>query len=287
MNPKVLIKIFTPAQIFLNYLKESVKIAHQYFWKTYLFTMSFILISTLIYSLLMIPIVKLIFDRENQDMILGFSSIPFLSFFVSGFIRYFLRLVRGQTVSLKYLFSGHKKFLQIFIILTTYYILYILLLKITANIQDYDRIMQIRIFLGVILFFITISRLIYSPFFVIDADYNARKSFKSSFLLTSGKTTKTFTLLGFSILMILSFLFISIFISFFIFKIVELLNIYNIYHIGVPFIIFTSPYPFSIIMIAFILNYDIHLKNRYSKRKFIITQASVIVKNKLEDSNML
>ena len=51
--------------------------------------------------------------------------------------------------------------------------------------------MQIRVLLGVVLFFWTIARLIFAPFFVIDADYNAREAMKASFLLTSGKTFKT------------------------------------------------------------------------------------------------
>ncbi len=287
MNQKVLVKLFTPAQIFTNYLKESIKISHKNLIQTFCFTTLFIVILTSIYIALMFPILNLVFDRENQDMILGFGSIPFLSYFISGFIRYYLRLVRDLPVNIKYLFIGHKRFIQIFIILTLYYVLYILLIKITSSIQDFDKIMQIRILLGVVLFFILVSRLIYSPFFVIDADYNARDAMRSSFLLTSGRTAKNFTLLGFSILLILAFLSLSIFLSYLLFQIANLFNVYNIYHIGVPLIILTSAYPLSLIIIAFVLNYDIHLKNKYSKRKEIITKAAIIVKKKLEDSNLI
>lgn len=287
MNQKVLVKLLTPFQILFNYLKESVKITHKNWLQTFLFTTSFILIFTAIYLFLMFPILNLVFDRENQDMLLGFTSIPFLSYFISGFIRYYLRLVRDLPVNMKYLFIGHKRFIQIFIILTLYYILYILLIKITSSIQDFDKIMQIRILLGVILFFILISRLIYSPFFVIDADYNARDAMRSSFLLTSGRTAKNFTLLSFAILLILSFLTLSILISYLLFQLVSLFDVYNIYKVWVPLIILTSAYPLSIIMVAFVLNYDIHLKNKYSKRKEIITLAAVVVKKKIEDSNLI
>ena len=281
MTPTSMVKIFTPFQIFYNYLKESFLIIQKNFKITLAFNILYIILLTIIYSTLMFPILNIVYDRENQDMILGFTSIPFVSYFTCGFIKYYLRLVRNQAISIKYLFLGSKKYIQITILLLLYYSLYILLIKITTTIYDYDKIMQIRIILGVLLFFIIVARLIYSPLFVIDAEYNARDAMRSSFLLTSGKTKKVLTLLISSILLLLFFLFLMVILSFMLFKISELIMVYNIYQIAVPVIIITAAYPFAIIMIAFIISYDINLKNKYSKRKKLINEAAIFVKRKL------
>jgi hypothetical protein len=281
MTPTSMVKVFTPFQIFYNYLKESFLIVQKNFKLTLAFNILYILLLTAIYSGLMFPILHLVYDRENQDMLLGFTSIPIVSYFTCGFIKYYLRLVRNQPISIKYLFLGSKKYLQITILLLLYYSLYILLIKITTTIYDYDKIMQIRIILGVLLFFIIVARLIYSPLFVIDAEYNARDAMRSSFLLTSGKTKKVLTLLISSLLLLVFFLFLMVLLSFMLFKISEFIMVYNIYQIAVPVIILTASYPFAIIMIAFIISYDINLKNKYSKRKKLINEAAIFVKKKL------
>ncbi len=286
MNPKVLVKLFTPPQIVINYVKESVAVAH----KNFLITIAASLIFTLILSATYFSMIYLVFliayERETQNMLLGYLSLPIVTYFVCGFIRFYLRLVRGLKVNLKILFAGHKGYFQILILLAAYYSLYILLFKVAFFMKDYDRIMQIRIIMGLVLFFWSISRLIYSPFFVIDADFNARQAMKASFLLTSGKTFNTFSLLMISVMFLVGGLIFNIALSFVIHEIIFVLNSYSIYQIGIPIIILGSAYPFSLIIIAFVMSYDINLKNKYSRRKILITQAAVIVKRKLEETNI-
>lgn len=286
MNPKVLVKLFTPPQIVINYVKESMAIAHKSLLMTTLASLLFTLLLSATYFSMIFLVFAIAYERETQNMLLGYLSLPIVSFFVCGFIRFYLRLVRGLTVSLKILFQGHKRYFQILILLAAYYSLYILLFKIAFFIKDYDKIMQIRILFGVVLFFWTIARLIFAPFFVIDADYNARQAMKASFLLTSGKTFKTFSLLFISVIFLVGGLIFNIALSFVVHEILFVLQSFSIYQIGIPIIILGSAYPFSLIIIAFVVSYDINLKNKYSRRKHLITQAAVIVKRKLEDTNM-
>jgi hypothetical protein len=286
MNPKVLVKLFTPPQILVNYIKESIAIAHKNFFTTILASLVFTLLLSATYFSMIFLVFAIAYERETQNMLLGYLSLPIVSYFVCGFIRFYLRVVRGLSNNLKILFVGHKRYLQILFLLAAYYTLYILLFKIAFFIKDYDKIMQIRIVLGVVLFFWTISRLIFAPFFVIDADYSAREAMKASFLLTSGKTFKTFSLLTVSFLFLVGGLIFNIALSFVIYEILFVLQTYSIYQIGIPIIILGSAYPFTLIIIAFVMSYDINLKNKYSRRKHLITQAAVIVKRKLEDTNM-
>ena len=286
MNPKVLVKIFTPPQILVNYIKESMAIAHKNFWVTISASLIFTLLLSTTYFSMIFLVFAIAYERETQNMLLGYLSLPIVSYFVCGFIRFYLRVVRGLSVNFKVLFAGHRRYFQILILLAAYYTVYILLFKIAFFIQDYDKIMQIRIILGLVLFFWTIARLIFAPFFVIDADYNAREAMKASFLMTSGKTFKTFSLLTVSILFIVGGLVFNIALSFVIYEVLFVLQSYSIYQIGIPIIIIGSSYPFTLIIIAFVVSYDINLKNKYSRRKHLITQAAVIVKRKLEDTHI-
>ncbi len=286
MNPKVLVKLFTPPQIVINYVKESMAIAHKSFLITTLASLLFTLLLSTTYFSMIFLVFAIAYERETQNMLLGYLSLPIVSFFVCGFIRFYLRLVRGLSVNLKILFLGHKRYFQILLLLAAYYSLYILLFKIAFFIKDYDKIMQIRILMGVVLFFWTIARLIFAPFFVIDADYSAREAMKASFLMTSGKTFKTFSLLTISVIFLIGGLIFNIALSFIIHEILFVLQTFAIYQIGIPIIILGSAYPFSLIIIAFVVSYDINLKNKYSRRKHLITQAAVIVKRKLEDTNI-
>ena len=263
MNPKVLVKLFTPPQIVINYVKESMAIAHKSLLMTTLASLLFTLLLSATYFSMIFLVFMIAYERETQNMLLGYLSLPIVSFFVCGFIRFYLRLVRGLTVSLKILFQGHKRYFQILILLAAYYSLYILLFKIAFFIKDYDKIMQIRILFGVVLFFWTIARLIFAPFFVIDADYNARQAMKASFLLTSGKTFKTFSLLFISVIFLVGGLIFNIALSFVVHEILFVLQSFSIYQIGIPIIILGSAYPFSLIIIAFVVSYDINLKNKY------------------------
>lgn len=286
MNPKVLVNLLTPPQIVINYVKESMAIAHKNFLLTTLASLIFTLLLSTTYFSMIFLVFAIAYERETQNMLLGYLSLPIVSYFVCGFIRFYLRLVRGLSANLKILFLGHRRYFQILILLAAYYSLYILLFKIAFFIKDYDKIMQIRIILGLVLFFWTISRLIFSPFFVIDADYNARQAMKASFLLTSGKTFKTLSLLTISVIFLVGGLAFNIALSFIIHEILFVLKSFSIYQIGIPIIILGSAYPFSLIIIAFVVSYDINLKNKYSRRKQLITQAAVIVKRKLEDTNI-
>ncbi len=286
MNPKVLVKLFTPPQIVVNYIKESMAIAHKSFFITTLASLIFTLLLSATYFSMIFLVFAIAYERETQNMLLGYLSLPIVSYFVCGVIRFYLRLVRGLSVSLKILFLGHKRYLQILLLLAAYYSLYILLFKVAFFLKDYDKIMQIRILFGVVLFFWTIARLIFAPFFIIDADYNARQAMKASFLLTSGKTFKTFSLLTISVIFLVGGLIFNIALSYIIHEILFVLQSFSIYQIGIPIIILGSAYPFSLIIIAFVVSYDINLKNKYSRRKQLITQAAVIVKRKLEDTNI-
>lgn len=286
MSPNVLIKLFTPPQIVINYVKESMAIAHKRFLLSASASLIFTVLLTLTYLSMIFLVFAIAYERETQNMLLGYLSLPIVSYFVCGFIRFYLRLVRGLPVNLKILFAGHRGYLHIMILLAAYYSLYILLFKIAFYMKDYDRVMQIRILLGVAAFFWTVARLIFAPFFVIDADYTARQAMKASFLLTSGKTFKTFSLLIISVIFLVGGLIVNIALSFLIHEVVFIFQSYSIYQVGIPIIIFGSAYPFSLIIIAFVVSYDINLKNKYSRRKQLITQAAIIVKRKLEDTNI-
>ena len=205
----------------------------------------------------MLVVLGYIYERQNQDIVLGFSGIPIISFFSTGLIRFYLALVRKNEIKNNLLLIDWKKVFHIAILFSLYYTLYIILIKIIEDIGEFEGLMKLRILFGIILFIWLLTRLIFSPFFVIDKGYSARKALKSSFLLTSGRTIKTAILIFFS--------------SFF------LLTGFLFFVIGVI-------YTFSLFMIAFVIAYDINLKNRFSRRKKLIQLTALETKKQIEET---
>ncbi len=209
------------------------------------------------FFLMMFPILRFVYERQNQDIILGFSGIVFISYFSIGIIRFYLALVRKSEIKTNLLLIDWKKFIHIWILFSLYYTVYILLIKVIEDLSEYEGIMKIRVIFGIFLFFWLLTRLIFSPFFVVDKGYSARKALKSSFLLTSGRTIKTAILLLFSTLFLVS----------------------GFLLLGLGII-----YSFSLFMIAFVIAYDINLKNRFSRRKKLIQLSAIETRKQINET---
>ncbi len=206
---------------------------------------------------MMFPVLRFVYERQNQDIVLGFSGVIVISFFSIGVIRFYLALVRKSEIKTNLLLIDLKKFIHIWILFSLYYSVYIFLIKVVEDLSEYEGIMKIRVIFGIFLFFWLLTRLIFSPFFVVDKGYSARKALKSSFLLTSGRTIKTAILLLFaSLFLIIGFLFLGI---------------------GVV-------YSFSLFMIAFVIAYDINLKNRFSRRKKLIQMSAIETRKQINET---
>ena len=206
---------------------------------------------------MMFPVLRFVYERQNQDIVLGFSGVIVISFFSIGVIRFYLALVRKSELKTNLLLIDWKKFIHIWILFSLYYSVYIFLIKVVEDLSEYEGIMKIRVVFGIFLFFWLLTRLIFSPFFVVDKGYSARKALKSSFLLTSGRTIKTAILLLFaSLFLIIGFLFLGI---------------------GIV-------YSFSLFMIAFVIAYDINLKNRFSRRKKLIQMSAIETRKQINET---
>lgn len=190
-------------------------------------------------------------------MVLGFTGIPFISFFSTGILRFYLAMVRKSEIRNNLLLIDYRKYLNLTVLFLLYYFLYVILIKGIEDFSEYEGLMRLRLISGVVLFIWLLSRLIFSPFFVIDKGYTARKALKSSFLLTSGRTIKTFLLISISTFFMLS---------------------------GMFFFIVGVLYTFSLFMVSFVLAYDINLKNRFSRRKKLIHITTLETKKQIEDT---
>ena len=206
---------------------------------------------------MMFPVLRFVYERQNQDIVLGFSGVIVISFFSIGIIRFYLALVRKSELKTNLLLIDWKKFIHIWILFSLYYSVYIFLIKVVEDLSEYEGIMKVRVVFGIFLFFWLLTRLIFSPFFVVDKGYSARKALKSSFLLTSGRTIKTAILFLFaSLFLIIGFLFLGI---------------------GIV-------YSFSLFMIAFVIAYDINLKNRFSRRKKLIQMSAIETRKQINET---
>lgn len=292
---KVFLRLLIPPRIFWNYVREGSSIAFQNTLPVVVMNSLFLIITFLTYFSLMFLVFQIAYEREVQNLLLGYLSLPIISFFVCSLIRFHIALVRKSQIKMDLFLIDYRKYFNILVLFTLYYSLYVLLIKVVYEISEYDGLLKTRIAVGVVVFFWLVVRLIFSPYYVIDKGYNARKSLKASFLLTSGRTVKTFLLLFFSIF-ILSVVFLPIAFGLFHFSLYALniirtnpdsLNLFlwvGVFAIVSIFLISILAYFFSLSQITFVMSFDINLKNKFSRRKKIIYEAAIETKKQLEDT---
>lgn len=276
---KLLLRLLTPPRIFFRYLMESLRITNENLIPVLTVNLFFGLIAFFTYFTLMFLVFRISYERFYQNILLGYLGIPPVTYFLCGLLRFYLSLVRKSKINLELWLIDFRKFLQMFFLFIIYYSLYVLYIKILDDFREFEGIIQIRVLLGAVVFAWIIVRMIFAPFFVIDRGYTVRKALRSSLLLTSGRTVKTFFLLFavsvpfFPVLAGLYLLFNGNYAAHIIIISSVLFSIYILYF-------------FSPALIALVLSFDIYLKNRFSRRRKLINEAAVDTKKILEDSGI-
>lgn len=251
---KMLTRLFTPPRIFVNYARESIDITRKSFAGVLFVNLIFVMALTAAHLIIMYyGILKLPYERRIQTILLGYSTLPFTAYFSCGLLRYYIALGRRLPVRSLLIFKGDKMYLQMLLLGIFYYSLFVLLFKVALDLSVYqgiinETVIKARIILGAGFFIWLLIRLIYSPFFIIDQEQSLRQAIKSSLLLTSGMTIRTMFLILFTTIAFFS----------------------GILVFGIGILI-----TFALAMVAFVLSYDIRLKNKYSRKKKIINQAAI------------
>ncbi len=234
-------------RILRNYIQESFRITRASLGDIVIVNGLFTVLLTVVYFALVPVVFQLSYIRQYQNFLLGLIGLPVAAFLLCGLIKYYRALTRGQSPRPWMLFRGSRNYLTMLRFCLGYYLLYVVSFKVLFYITDYDGVIQIRIIMGVSFFLWIMARLIFTPMFIIDGDNSLYQAVKNSFLLTSGRTIKTFILImvfGFFLFLGIPFLFVGLFIS-------------------------IAP-----AMIAFVLVYDIYNQNEHSHRE-IIEEAAI------------
>ena len=234
-------------RILRNYIQESFRITRASLGDIVIVNGLFTVLLTVVYFALVPVVFQLSYIRQYQNFLLGLIGLPVAAFLLCGLIKYYRALTRGQAPRPWMLFRGSRNYLTMLRFCLGYYLLYVVSFKVLFYITDYDGVIQIRIIMGVSFFLWIMARLIFTPMFIIDGDNSLYQAVKNSFLLTSGRTIKTFILImvfGFFLFLGIPFLFVGLFIS-------------------------IAP-----AMIAFVLVYDIYNQNEHSHRE-IIEEAAI------------
>ncbi len=276
---KLLLRLLTPPRIFFRYLMESLRITNENLIPVMTVNLFFGLIAFFTYFSLMFLVFRISYERFYQNILLGYLGIPVLTYFLCGLLRFYLSLVRKSKINLDLWLIDFRKFLQMSFLFIIYYSLYVLYIKILDDFREFEGIIQIRVVLGAVVFAWIIVRMIFAPFFVIDRGYTVRKSLRSSLLLTSGRTVKTFFLL-FAVSVPISPVFAGLYVLF--------NGNYPAHIIIISSFLFSVYilYFFSPVIIALVLSFDIYLKNRFSRRRKLINETAVDTRKKLEDSGI-
>ena len=224
-----------------NYIRESAQLTHGRFFRVFSANLIFALLVIGAHVVLMFQVLGSR-PRGEQNIMLGYLTLPVTTFALSGILRFYLDLVRGQAAHISLVFQGWKSYLNLFLLLVVYYSLYVLLFKIVFTIGDYKTIIQIRIVLGLLFFIWLFARLLFAPLFVVDGGFGAKEAIKRSFFLTSGRTIKTLVLISTYLLVLFG---------------------------GLLGFVLGILYTFALVVNAYVMTYDIYLGNEYSRHKRI------------------
>lgn len=292
---RFLVKLLIPPRIVINYFREGVHIVLSNIFPVLAMNSFFGFVVFFTYFGFMFLVFHLVYQREMQNVLLGFLGIPVVSFFFCSLIRFHFGLVRKAKIQMDIFLIHYKKYLHVFLLFTLYYALYNLAFKAIFDFGELEGINKLRAILGICLFFWIVVRLIFSPFFVIEKGYSARKAMKASFLLTSGRTIKTIILLLFCFgifgIVLYGFGYLIFETSRIAYRIIKSNpDFFTVaswvvgFSVLVIFSLAIVSLFFSLMNIALVMSYDMYLKNRFSRRKKLIFEAAVETKRKLEDT---
>ncbi len=292
---KFLVRLLIPPHILFNYMREGLQIVTNNFFPVLVMNSFFLVTVFLTYFSFMFLVFELAYEREIQNILLGFMGIPVISFFFCSLIRFHYGLVRKSKIKMDIFLIDYKKYFHIFLLFNIYYALYNLAFKAIFDFDELEGINKLRAILGISLFFWILVRLIFSPFFVIEKGYSTRRAMKSSFLLTSGRTIKTIVLLFLCLVIFggvfFGFGYLVFETSRLAYKTIKLnpdFSIAILWILGFTVVAILSlvavSLSFSLLNIAFVMSYDIYLKNRFSRKKKLIYEVAIETKRKLEDS---
>ncbi|MCR9144614.1 MAG: hypothetical protein NXI24_20415 [bacterium] len=142
-------------------------------------------------------VLSVVHMRDQQNVLLSVLTLPFTAYFLGGLVQFMLRLVREPEVptAWRWLFlTDPRRYLHMLLFLVYYYFLYVVLVKVTVDFNEYQGLIQIRLVAGLFLFLWLMARLIFAPLYVIDQGLGVRAALKSSYLLTTGRTRRTLLL---------------------------------------------------------------------------------------------
>lgn len=292
---KFLIRLLVPPKIVFNYIREGIQIILNNFFPVLSMNSFFGIVVFITYFSLMFFVFEVSYERELQNILLGFLGIPIISFFFCSLVRFHYALVRRSKIKMDVFLIDFRKYFHIFLLFTLYYALYNLAFKAIFDFEELKGLNKLRALLGTGLFFWLVIRLVFSPFFVIEKGYSARKAMKSSFLLTSGRTIKTAILIllaaGIFVLILYSFGFLVFEVSRIAYRVTKGSTdvfIISSWILGFSVVFIFSltiiSLSFALLNIALVMSYDIYLKNKFSRRKKIIYEAAIQTKRRLEDT---
>ncbi len=198
---------FTIVRNYLLYAHEIVRRC----WRRVLGASAiFILIMTVIHLAAIQLVLSLVHIREQQNVLLSLTTLPFTAYFLSGLIRYLIAICRrplagGQPeVGVESQSEGEgavgwstfwlvppRAYLHMLLFLVYYYFLYVCLVKVVVDFREYEGIIQIRMVAGLFFFLWLAARFIFAPLFILDGDRNVRAALRHSYLLTTRRTRRT------------------------------------------------------------------------------------------------
>ena len=193
---------FAPRMI-RSFLVASLKISREFLAPLLVVNALACLILASVHFLAILPVLEITYDREFQNILLTFFTVPVTAFIVSGLLQFYQKLLRKEEADLSVLFGGNRGYLRVLLLCLLYYSAYVILFKVAFRDIEEDWIFRIRVFLGLLLFAWLLVRLMFAPLFAVEEGTGLKDSVKGSFFLTSTHTTHSLVLTVFFVLFVL------------------------------------------------------------------------------------
>jgi hypothetical protein len=154
--------------------------------------------------------IQLSYVRTVQNFLLSIIVTPSFAYLFNGYIYFHIKKCRGASSSTTQLLRGYKGYFDSLLYYLFIIFLFFIFIVPLKQVNQYEGVMQLRLYGGAILAIYIFNRSIFSLLFILDYNQKFSEAVKSSFAITDNKNFQVLLIIIFSTIILFSGFFIFI-----------------------------------------------------------------------------
>ncbi len=135
------------------------------------------------------------YRADTQNALLSFLTLPFVAYLVTGLLRFYAGIARGEKPAWFVLLRFHPTYFHMLFFWCAYYVLYYFLVKVAVRglVEPfrYENEILARMAAGFLFFLWICVRLMFAPLYLMEQARTLREAARRSWMLTSGRSRRT------------------------------------------------------------------------------------------------